>query len=73
MSIVNTVLNRAFKNAKPVSINKSSKLIFFSDLHKGDNSYADDFKHNMKIYDHALKDYYKKEYTYIEIGDGIEL
>jgi len=73
LSITNKILSKAFKNAKSVNINKYSKIIFFSDLHRGDNSYADDFKHNMLIHEHALTDYYKKEYTYIEIGDGIEL
>jgi len=66
-------LNKTFNKAHLVGINKESKIIFFSDLHKGDNSYADDFKHNMKIYEYALHDYFKKEFTYIEIGDGIEL
>jgi len=69
----NKILNRAFKNALLVNLNKDSKIICFSDLHRGDNSYADDFKHNMKIYEHALKNYYRNDFTYIEIGDGVEL
>ncbi|MDH3323517.1 MAG: metallophosphoesterase [Flavobacteriaceae bacterium] len=73
MSIVNNILNKAYKNAKSVNLDIDSKIIFFSDLHRGDNSYADDFKHNMKIFDHALNDYYKSGFTYIEVGDGIEL
>ena len=73
MGIINQILNKAYKNAEIVEINNDSKIIFFSDLHKGDNSYADDFKQNMKIYNHALKKYFKKGYTYIELGDGIEL
>lgn len=73
MNIINNILDRAYKNAKKVKINKNSKIIFFSDLHKGDNSYADDFAHNMIIYDVALQDYFKNDYTYIELGDGIEL
>lgn len=73
MSTINKILNKAFKNAHLLEIDISSKIIFFSDLHKGDNSYADDFKHNMKIYAYALNDYYNNDFTYIEIGDGIEL
>ena len=73
MGIVNKILDRAYKKAKTVSINKDSKIIFFSDLHKGDNSYADDFAHNYNIYNQALKEYFKDGYTYIEIGDGVEL
>ncbi len=70
---MHSILDNAFKKAKSLTINKDSKIILFSDLHKGDNSYADDFSHNMEIYKYALKKYYEKDYTYIELGDGIEL
>ncbi len=73
MGVINNILNRAYKNAEGVNLNKDSKIIFFSDLHKGDNSYADDFVHNLKIYNHAVNDYFNKDFIYIEIGDGIEL
>ena len=43
-----SALDTALKTAKKVAINCDSKLIFFSDLHRGDNSYADDFAHNMQ-------------------------
>lgn len=68
-----SILDNAYKNAKKLSIDRDSKLIFFSDIHKGDNSYADDFSHNMLVYQRAIKEYYKAGYTYIELGDGIEL
>jgi len=68
-----SILDNAFKKAKSLTINCNSKLIFFSDLHKGDNSYADDFAHNMTIYKYALQQYYQENYTYFELGDGIEL
>lgn len=71
--ITNLTLDNAFKNAQHLSINCDSKLIFFSDLHKGDNSYADDFVHNMEIYKVALQKYYENNFTYIELGDGVEL
>jgi len=73
LSYSNKILDRAYEKAKNISINKESKIVFFSDLHKGDNSYADDFKHNMEIYDYALNKYYENDFTYIELGDGIEL
>ena len=73
MSYSNKILDRAYEKAKNISINKESKIVFFSDLHKGDNSYADDFKHNMEIYDYALNKYYENDFTYIELGDGVEL
>lgn len=71
--MVNSILNKAFEQAKKVKLPRDAKLIFFSDLHKGDNSYADDFRFNMKIYEHALNEYFEEDFTYIELGDGIEL
>ena len=67
------ILDKALKDAYPVTINASSKIIMFSDLHKGDNNYADDFAHNMLLYRHAMTEYYENDYTYIELGDGVEL
>jgi len=71
--MMHSILDNALKKAKPVTINCDTKIILFSDVHKGDNSYADDFTHNMEIYTHAIQQYYKEDYTYIELGDGIEL
>ena len=71
--MVNKTLDRAYNRAIPICINSDSKLVFFSDMHKGDNSYADDFAHNVKIYKYALNHYYKNGYTYFELGDGVEL
>jgi len=71
--MVQQILNRAYKKAKHLSIDNNSKLIFFSDCHRGNNSYADDFSHNKRIYFHALNDYYEKGFTYFELGDGDEL
>ena len=42
-------------------------------MHKGDNSYADDFSHNVKIYKTALQHYYENNFMYFELGDGVEL
>ncbi|MEZ4855035.1 MAG: metallophosphoesterase family protein [Gelidibacter sp.] len=66
-------LDRAYKEAKILSFDDDSKFIFFSDCHRGDNSFADDFANNRNIYFHALKHYYAENFTYCEIGDGDEL
>ena len=66
-------LDRAYKNARRVSFKNGDKLVFFSDCHRGDNSFADDFARNENIYYHALKHYYKEGFTYLELGDGDEL
>jgi predicted phosphodiesterase len=66
-------LTKAFKNAKVVPFNNNSKFILFSDCHRGDNSFADDFANNKNVYFHALKHYYNEGFTYCELGDGDEL
>lgn len=68
-----TRLDRAYKNAKVVLFDDTSKFVFFSDCHRGDNSFADDFANNRNIYFHALKNYYAEGFTYCELGDGDEL
>ncbi|HET8735507.1 MAG TPA: metallophosphoesterase [Pricia sp.] len=69
----NSRLSRAYRNAKKVAFDDSSKFIFFSDCHRGDNSFADDFADNRNFYYHALNFYYKNGFQYVEIGDGDEL
>lgn len=66
-------LDNAYKNAKVVEFDDDSKFILFSDCHRGDNSFADDFANNRNIYFHALKHYYDNDFQYFEIGDGDEL
>ncbi|OYX27806.1 MAG: serine/threonine protein phosphatase [Flavobacteriales bacterium 32-35-8] len=66
-------LDNAYKNAKIIDFDDTSKFILFSDCHRGDNSFADDFANNRNIYFHALKYYYTEGFQYCEIGDGDEL
>jgi len=66
-------LNRAYENAKVIHFGNEDKLIFFSDCHRGDKSFADDFARNENIYYHALSHYYREGFTYYELGDGDEL
>lgn len=66
-------LTRAYQKAKRVLFDDSSKFILFSDCHRGDNSFADDFANNRNIYYHALKHYYNNGFQYCELGDGDEL
>tara|TARA_Y100000815_G_scaffold162600_1_gene147518 strand:+ start:324 stop:1220 length:897 start_codon:yes stop_codon:yes gene_type:complete len=65
--------DRAYKNAKVISFTNADKIILFSDCHRGDNSGSDDFANNRNIYYHALKQYYKANFIYCELGDGDEL
>ena len=57
-------LDRAYKNAKRIPFDDTSKFILFSDCHRGDNSFADDFANNRNIYFHALKHYYNQGFQY---------
>ena len=66
-------LSRAYESAKEVTFDDDSKFVLFSDCHRGDNSFADDFANNRNIYFHALSLYYKKGFQYCELGDGDEL
>ena len=66
-------LDRAYNNAKVIDFDDSSKFIFFSDCHRGDNSFADDFANNRNIYFHALRHYFNEGFQYCEVGDGDEL
>ncbi len=68
-----TRLDKAYRNAKQVPFDDSSRFILFSDCHRGDNSFADDFANNRNIYFHALKHYYNEGFQYCELGDGDEL
>ncbi len=68
-----TRLDSAYKTAKRISFDSNSKLILFSDCHRGDASFADDFANNRNLYFHALGHYYKNNFQYIELGDGDEL
>ena len=71
--MIQQIISNSYKNAKRIQLNSNSKFILFSDVHRGDNSYADDFANNRNIYYHALRNYYENDFTYIELGDGNEL
>ena len=68
-----TRLTKAYKESKRIIFSDTDKFILFSDCHRGDGSFADDFANNGNIYYHALSHYYKNDFHYIELGDGDEL
>ena len=51
----------------------SAKFIIFSDQHKGDKSWGDDFKNNEPNYLAALKFYNDNNFSFIALGDTEEL
>ncbi len=66
-------LDECYKEARTIEFDKSDRFVFFSDVHRGDNSMSDEFAHNQNIYYYALEHYYEEGYHYFELGDGDEL
>jgi UDP-2,3-diacylglucosamine pyrophosphatase LpxH len=66
-------LSEVFSTAKEIHLHKDSKIILFSDCHRGVNDWTDDFAPNQQIFFHALGQYFDQGFTYIEVGDGEEL
>lgn len=66
-------LNKLYENALQINYDSSSKFVFISDCHRGDESGADNFRQNRNIFIAALRYYYKRNFTYFELGDGDEL
>lgn len=72
-SIAQKRLTQAYQKGLKLNINEQSKIIIFSDCHRGDYSWADDFAKNQNIFYYALTYYFNEGFTYIELGDGDEL
>lgn len=66
-------LSQIFKTSMEIPFDSSSRIVLFSDCHKGDGSWVDDFSHNRNLYYCALKYYYEYGFTYIDLGDSEEL
>ncbi len=80
IALRNTLRRRAYRrmtqaltSAQRIVFDDNSRLIFFSDLHRGDNSPSDAFAQNEALFLEALGHYYDEGYTYVEVGDGDEL
>lgn len=66
-------LEKAYKNAEKIFIGKNSKIVCMSDCHRGVGNRGDNFLSNQNLFFAALKYYYEKGFSYIELGDGDEL
>lgn len=66
-------LNYLYENAKEINIDNGSSIVFISDIHRGDGTYSDSLIANKNIYKTALSYYYRRGFTYVEVGDGDEL
>ncbi len=70
---VHTRFTEILNTVDTLAIDESSRLALFSDCHRGDNSWTDDYARNEAITLYALRKYYDAGFTYIELGDGDEL
>jgi UDP-2,3-diacylglucosamine pyrophosphatase LpxH len=66
-------LTNIFQSSEKLTFNNESKIVLISDCHRGDGSWGDNFSNNQQLYFAAMTDYYRKNFTYIELGDGDEL
>lgn len=66
-------LKNTYTNSKIVELNKDTKFIIFSDAHRGDGTWADDFAPNYHLLLYSLKHYYEDGFTLIELGDCNEM
>lgn len=68
-----TRLNNALQQAPTFPFDDASRLVFFSDLHRGDGRRGDRFMRNKSLFVAALDHYIAQGFTYVEVGDGDEL
>lgn len=68
-----TRLNKSFEGALELPLCQNSRYVLFSDCHRGTGRANDNFLKNEYLYLAALKHYYQKGFTYLELGDGDEL
>ncbi len=73
MTLTEKRLNRAYENALCVPINRGSRIVLMSDCHRGIGNWGDNFQPNQNLFFAALQYYNRRNFTYIELGDGDEL
>lgn len=72
-ALVDWRFERTRHNAPTLSLNDDSRLVLFSDCHRGDGGLLDRFLVNRALFQRALAYYDQRAYTYVEVGDGDEL
>lgn len=66
-------LEQAHAKAEVIPFDETSRFIIMSDCHRGQGNAGDNFLPNQNLFFGALEYYYKKGFSYIELGDGDEL
>lgn len=66
-------LEAAYRNAECIPIGPGSRIVCMSDCHRGIGNHGDNFLPNQNVFYAALKYYYDRGFSYMELGDGDEL
>lgn len=66
-------LSKLFAEAMVIPYDENSRFVIMSDCHRGTGNWSDNFLPNQNLFFAALEHYYKRDFTYIELGDGDEL
>lgn len=66
-------LQKSFEGACRLPLNQQTAYVLFSDCHRGVGTSNDNFLKNRPLFMAALQYYYRRNFTYIELGDGDEL
>jgi len=61
------------RNTLRLPLDSRTRLVLFSDLHRGAGGAQDGFSANRSLFEAALEYYDRRRFTYIELGDGDEL
>lgn len=66
-------LSEVYDRSEVIKYDNNSKFVIMSDCHRGSGNQGDNFLKNQYLFSAALNNYYKRGFTYIELGDGDEL
>lgn len=66
-------MSKAYALSPRLLFDDQSRLIFFSDHHRGTNGRDDSFAANANLFEQTLQHYFAERFTYVELGDGDEL
>ena len=59
-------IKKALAGAKTISTSEHSRIVLFSDCHRGNGTWNDSFLSNKTVFEAALTYYYNGGFTYIE-------
>lgn len=66
-------LTQVWEDAPVFPFHDRSRIVIMSDCHRGVANWGDNFLPNQNLFFAALNYYYKRGFSYIELGDGDEL